>query len=184
MQGVAETKKKIDECQRLLLKSRHKVPIPKVLQCYGIMIKLFENILNNPKDDTKRVLNTTNKIISEKVWSMPNAEELFIALGYAKSEPGKLKFAGEDFAVLKAILEEIKEYKDKYDQIPEESLKYTAKAEEEEKKRKMEMERLEKQAELDRKDKSKDFVPTEVTGKELKFGATEVVFKPPAPARK
>ncbi len=32
----------LHECQRCLLKSRHKVPIPKVLQCYGIMEKLLD----------------------------------------------------------------------------------------------------------------------------------------------
>ena len=115
---------------------------------------------------------------------MPFSEDLFVSLGYEKADSGKMKHTKDNFNVLKAILSDIKAYQEKYEQIPEETLNYMAQAEEEEKKRKGQIEKLGKQAELDRMDKKKDFVAPPLMAKELKFGATEVVFKPPCPARK
>eukprot|EP00826_Nyctotherus_ovalis_P035604 TRINITY_DN306_c0_g2_i6.p1 TRINITY_DN306_c0_g2~~TRINITY_DN306_c0_g2_i6.p1 ORF type:complete len:183 (-),score=76.06 TRINITY_DN306_c0_g2_i6:333-881(-) len=172
------------ESRKWLIKGRADVPIPKVLHCYNIMEKLLSNILKNPEDDAKKVLNTCNKVIAEKVWSMPHAKEFFLALGYEDIGEGKMKYSKENNEVLREILEEIKAYKEKYEQIPEETLNHMAKVAEEEKRRREEIERLERQAELDRKDKSKEFVPLHMGAKDIKFGANEVVFKPPQPARK
>jgi len=142
-------------------------------------------MLNNPTDDAKKILNTCNKVIAEKVWSMPFANELFVSLGYEDIGEGKMKYTKGNTEVLNEILKEIKAYKEKYEQIPEETLLHMAKIAEEEKKRREEMERLEKLSGLDRQDKSKDFVPQNLKGKDIKFGANEIVFKPPPqPARK
>ena len=74
---------------------------------------------------------------------MPFSLELFTALGYEKVDEEKFKYAKENFSVLKSILNEVKAYKEKYEQVPEESLKYVMQAEEEDKKRRNEIDKLE-----------------------------------------
>eukprot|EP00829_Urostomides_striatus_P017560 TRINITY_DN6103_c0_g1_i1.p1 TRINITY_DN6103_c0_g1~~TRINITY_DN6103_c0_g1_i1.p1 ORF type:complete len:202 (+),score=78.12 TRINITY_DN6103_c0_g1_i1:67-672(+) len=176
------SRKTIDDCEMLLIKGRQKVPIPKVLECYGILEKLLNNILNNPKDESKKLLKKTNKIIAEKVLAIPLIEDFFKTLGYEQVDAERLQYKKEDLASLKAVLGIIHNYKDKYDQVPEEALKQAQEANEEEKKRKAEFEKVEKQAGLDRLDKSKDEKVGDSVAKDIKFGATEVVFKPPTPA--
>ena len=124
-------------------------------------------------------MNTVNKVIAEKIWSIPYSKEFFLALGYEPVEEGKMKFSESDFSVIKPILDNIHEYIEKYEQIPEETLIHMEKTAEEEKKRKERIDMLERQVELDRKDKSKDFVPAGTKAKDLKFGATEIVCKAP-----
>ncbi len=117
---------------------------------------------------------------------MPFSEELFAALGYQRVDKDKLKYTKENIPMLREILAEIKAYKEKYEQVPEETLKYVIRAEEEDKKRRDELDNLDKMSHLDQADRSKDVVPMETTAKDIKFGATEVAFKPPpcAPGRK
>ena len=74
---------------------------------------------------------------------MPFSQELFTALGYETLDEEKMKYTKENLPVLKEVLKDIKAYKEKYEQVPEESLKYVMEAEEEDKKKKTELEKLE-----------------------------------------
>ena len=74
--------------------------------------------------------------------SMPLIENFFLSLGYVTVDEEKMQYSKEDVGPLVDILQKIKEYEEKYEQVPEEALLQAQRGEEEEKKRKQEFEKL------------------------------------------
>ncbi len=72
---------------------------------------------------------------------MPLIEDFFTALGYAPLDAERMRYAKEDVTPLADVLEKIKDYKERYEQVPEEVLAHVQAADEEEKKRKHEIEK-------------------------------------------
>ena len=101
------------------------------------------SIIKSPKDETKRILKKSNKIISEKVLSIPCMTEFFTALGYTPLDEERMKYTNENIPALASVLADVRAYKEKYEQVPEETLKCVVEAEEGEKKRQLELEKLE-----------------------------------------
>ena len=73
---------------------------------------------------------------------MPLIQDFFTALGYVPIDEDRMKYAPEDVAPLADLLVKIREYKERYEQVPEDVLVRTQAAEEEEKKRKQDIEKL------------------------------------------
>lgn len=58
--------------------------------CCRTLIRLLENVLEQPKEPKFRQLNRTNKALAAKVFSVPGAEALLLAIGWQRSQPESL----------------------------------------------------------------------------------------------
>ena len=99
---------------------------------------------------------------------VPYIEDFFLALGFQAIDSEKLEYKREDLVVLRGVLANIRKIKDTYEQVPEDQLAKVSLATQEEMKKRQEIEKLDKQAQLDKKDKKKDYIPPSFA-KDIRF---------------
>ena len=156
-----------------------------VQEAFHILLKLFNNIVNNPLEDKFKYFKKTNKTIKAKVLIIPEIIDLLKSMGYIDVDDESMVYT-ENLDIIKNVSNKIKSITDIYDN---KKLK-----EEEEKKQKLyeekmeiikqqtrlqqeEKEKIRRQLENDKKEREKRENIYSTKAKDLNFGATEFVVK-------
>mmetsp|Transcript_15105 Transcript_15105/g.16796 ORF Transcript_15105/g.16796 Transcript_15105/m.16796 type:complete len:196 (+) Transcript_15105:70-657(+) len=158
----------------------------KVFHCANIISKLVKNIVDHPDEDKYRVVKKSNKAIQNKILSVKGAEDLLLSIGFIHIDEEQLGWFVEDNMNLlrDTVLPQLAQLMTEI--TPEESaeekerarlLKERQAAIDEKFRKDQEYKKaLQKQMELDRKDKQGDVVRSS-HARQAGFGAQQATWK-------
>jgi hypothetical protein len=78
-----------------------------VLDGLNILVKLANNVLNNPKEEKFRTIKKSNKAIQAKLLSIKDVDEVIKAMGFTDVDEEHFVFIGDVFYTLKAGIKQI-----------------------------------------------------------------------------
>ena len=172
--------------KQIIYKYNHKP----ILEAFNILLKLFNNIINYPRDSKFKNFKKSNSIIRNKILIIDEALSLIYVLGYTKTDDDEiLSFNGDYNNLLECVeylnntvkeLEyEIKIKENSEKKQEEKKIKSTfEEAQIQSKKILSEKEKILQQIENDKKERAQREKARDSKANDLKFGMHQVVFKP------
>lgn len=172
--------------KQIIYKYNHKP----ILEAFNILLKLFNNIINYPRDSKFKNFKKSNLIIRNKILIIDEALSLIYVLGYTKTDDDEiLSFNGDYNNLLECVKYLNKKVKELEYEI---KIKENSEKKQEEKKIKStfeeaqiqskkilsEKEKILQQIENDKKERAQREKARDSKANDLKFGMHQVVFKP------
>jgi hypothetical protein len=172
--------------RQIISKYNHKP----ILEAFNILLKLFNNIINYPRDSKFKNFKKSNSTIRNKILIIDEALSLIYVLGYTKTDDDEiLSFNGDYNNLLECVkylnkkvkeLEyEIKNKENSEKKQEEKKIKSTfEEAQIQSKKVLSEKEKILQQIENDKKERAQREKARDSKANDLKYGMHQVVFKP------
>jgi hypothetical protein len=172
--------------RQIIYKYNHKP----ILEAFNILLKLFNNIINYPRDSKYKNFKKSNATIRNKILIIDEALSLIHVLGYTKTDDDEiLSFNGDYNNLLECVkylnkkvkeLEyEINNKENSEKKQEEKKIKSTfEEAQIQSKKVLSEKEKILQQIENDKKERAQREKARDSKANDLKYGMHQVVFKP------
>jgi len=93
----------------------------KVIEAFNILLKLFMNLVDNPKEPKFRNFKISNEIIKNKVLTIPNILKLLETIGYIKSSEDFYSYELEDISYVQLAITILNENLFVIDSLPSQS---------------------------------------------------------------